>query len=39
MTPKLIENFVNLDTVMVTVMDSDSLIHEAYIDQVEKEIE
>lgn len=26
MYPKLLENFVNLDTVMITVMDSDSLI-------------
>lgn len=26
MYPKLLENYVNLDTVMITVMDSDSLI-------------
>lgn len=38
MTPKLLENYVNMDTVIITIMDSDSIIPEAYVDQVEKHI-
>lgn len=39
MTPKLLENYVNMDTVIVTIMDSDSIIPEAYVDQMERHIE
>jgi hypothetical protein len=38
MSPKLLENYVNMDTVIITIMDSDSIIPEAYVDQVEKHI-
>lgn len=38
MYKELVENYVNIDTVMITVMDSDSIIPEAYIDQVERHI-
>ena len=39
MTPQLLENYVNMDTVFVTIMDSDSIIPEAYVDQVERHVE
>ncbi len=34
MVPQLLEKGVSLDEVMVTTMDADSLIHEAYFDQL-----
>ena len=37
-TPQLLENYVNMDSVIVTVMDSDSHIPEPYVDQVERHI-
>ena len=38
MTPKLLENYINMDTVVITIMDADSHIPEAYVDQMEKHI-
>lgn len=39
MVPKLLENHVDMDTVFITIMDADSHIPEAYVDQMEEHIE